>query len=60
MLMGFVFGALGGVIAALTGVPDKSALYGTLGGWVASFPATIVALKYAVSKHLMKGVLRAS
>lgn len=60
LLLGFGLGAVGGVIAALAGVPDQSGLYGALGGWVASIPATIVALKYAVSKHLMKGVLRGS
>lgn len=49
---GFVLGFIGGFAAALTHTPDKAAIYGMIGGYIAAIPASILALKQALSKHL--------
>ena len=49
----FVLGFIGGVIAAGTGNPDLTNTYGTVGGYIVSILATILALKQAISKHLL-------
>lgn len=60
LLFGFVLGAFSGGIAGFLGVPEKAAFYGGIAGWVATFPATMLALKQSVSRHLTQGVLRAA
>ena len=52
MLGGFVLGAIGGVIAAAMHAPDKAVIYGAVGGYIATIPASMLALKQALSKHL--------
>jgi len=52
---GFVFGAIGGVLAVILGDPSKAAAYGTVGGYIAAVLASMLAFKQAIQKHL--GVL---
>ena len=52
LLGGFVLGAVAGVIAAVLGVPEKANLYGTIAGYAAALPASMLGLKQALSKHL--------
>jgi Mg/Co/Ni transporter MgtE len=52
MLLGATFGFLAGFYAAFSGVPDKGALYGAIGGWVAAIPGSMLAIKQSVSRHL--------
>ena len=52
VLGGFALGAVGGAIAVATGVPEKAQFYGSIGGYIASIPATMLAVKQALSKHL--------
>ena len=59
-VFGLVLGALAGGFAGFLGSPEKGAFYGGIAGWVATFPATMLALKQSVSKHLERGALRAS
>jgi hypothetical protein len=49
---GFLLGALGGLSAALSGVPQTAAQYGQVGGLIASIPASVLAVKQALGKHL--------
>ena len=49
---GFVFGAVGGVIAGFTGAADQAGIYGAIGGWLASIPASMLGLKQSLSRHL--------
>jgi hypothetical protein len=51
---GFVFGAAGGVVAALSGNLEKAEIYGMIGGYIATIPASILATKHALSKHLVR------
>lgn len=51
---GCVLGAIGGFVAAISGSPEKATDYGTIGGWIASLPASILALKHALPKHLVR------
>ena len=50
---GFALGFIGGFIAALIGAPEKAALWGTIGGYIAGIPASMLAVKQAMSKHLL-------
>ena len=52
LLGGFLLGAVAGAIAAVMGVPEKANLYGTIAGYIAAFPASMLGLKQALSKHL--------
>jgi hypothetical protein len=52
LLGGFLLGAVAGVIAAVLGVPEKAHLYGTIAGYIAALPASMLGLKQALSKHL--------
>lgn len=49
---GFVLGAIGGVLAVATGVPEKAQIYGAIGGYIASIPLSMLAMKHALSKHI--------
>jgi hypothetical protein len=49
---GLILGALGGAFAVIAGAPEKSALYGAVGGYIAMFPASILGLKQGLSRHL--------
>jgi len=49
---GFVLGCIGGVLAAVTRHPEKATLFGLIGGYVGSIPASMLGLKQALSKHL--------
>lgn len=47
VLAGFILGAIGGVIAAVTGNPGQASAYGTVGGYIGSIPASMLAVKQA-------------
>jgi hypothetical protein len=49
---GFVFGALGGLLASIIGVPEQASIYGAVGGYLASIPLSMLAMKQALTKHL--------
>jgi hypothetical protein len=59
-LLGFVFGFIGGVIAALMHHPENAAIYGMIGGYIASIPASMLAVKQGVEKHLQSLVAAAT
>lgn len=48
--LGFVAGLLAGIVATFAG--GNSAIWGGVAGWVVSIPASMLALKLALSKHL--------
>ncbi len=50
---GFILGFIGGFLAAAMGHPEKAALYGMLSAYIISIPASMLALKQALSKHLL-------
>ncbi|MDR7134049.1 hypothetical protein J2X06_002928 [Lysobacter niastensis] len=56
-IYGFVFGvllgAIGGVFAAVRGVPEQAQMYGAALGYLGTIPASMLALKQALSKHLV-------
>jgi hypothetical protein len=52
LLGGVVLGALGGVLAATTGVPEKGELYGAIAGYIAAIPASMIGMKQGLSRHL--------
>jgi hypothetical protein len=49
---GSVLGAILGAIAGATGHLDMAKLYGSVGGYIASVPASILALKQTLNLHL--------
>ena len=49
---GFVLGFVGGVIAALLSTPEKAVLFGMVGGYIAAIPASMLAVKQAIARHL--------
>ena len=49
---GFILGFIGGFAAALLHTPEKAALFGAIGGYIAAIPASMLGLKQALSKHL--------
>ena len=49
---GFVFAALGGFLAVITGAQEQAAIYGAIGGYLVSIPLSMLAMKQALSKHL--------
>ena len=49
---GFVLGTVGSVVARLTEVPDRAQIYAVIGGYLASVPLSMLAMKHALSKHL--------
>jgi uncharacterized YccA/Bax inhibitor family protein len=51
-LGGFVLGFIGGFMAALMHSPGRARLYGMAGGYIAGVPASMFAVKQAISKHL--------
>lgn len=51
VIAGAVLGFVGGFIATYTD-PSQAGTYGRIGGYVASVPATLLAFKHALSKHL--------
>ena len=52
LLGGMALGAIAGAIAGFMGAPEKAGLYGSIGGYVAAIPASMLGLKQALSKHL--------
>lgn len=52
LLIGFALGAAAGVYAGAIGQPEKGVLYGAFAGWLATIPASLIAMKKALSKHL--------
>lgn len=52
LLIGFALGAAAGVYAVAIGQPEKGVLYGAFAGWLATIPASLIAMKKALSKHL--------
>lgn len=52
VLASFVLGAIGGVIAVVIHSPEKARVYGEIGGYIGSIPASMLALKQTLSKHL--------
>jgi Mg/Co/Ni transporter MgtE len=51
-ILGAVLGFIGGLVMGLTGHYDNAGLVGALMGWIATFPASIWALKAALNaKH---------
>jgi hypothetical protein len=48
---GFVLGFIGGFIAAMHD-PSQAATYGTIGGYIAAIPASMLALKQALQKNM--------
>lgn len=52
LLIGFALGAAAGVYAGAIGQPEKGVLYGAFAGWLATIPASLIAMKIALSKHL--------
>jgi hypothetical protein len=53
VLLGALLGGIAGGYVGATGHPEKGALYGAIAGWVATIPASMLALKQAISKHLV-------
>lgn len=51
-LGGFALGFMGGVIAALIGAPEKAVIFGMAGGYIAALPASLLAVKQAITRHL--------
>jgi hypothetical protein len=54
LALGALLGFFIGLYAAFSGVPDRAALYGALAGWIGAVPASMLALKQAISKHLTR------
>jgi len=52
LLLGAFLGTFAGVFALVSGAPDKGGLYGAVVGWIASIPASMFALKQALTKHI--------
>ncbi|HEX5304761.1 MAG TPA: hypothetical protein VFW82_01600 [Dyella sp.] len=52
VLGGFILGFIGGFWAAIMHSPERAPLYGLIGGYIASIPASMLAVKQAISKHL--------
>ena len=51
-LLGVVLGFCAGIYAGISGVPERGALYGTIAGWIGTIPASMLAIKQSISKHL--------
>lgn len=51
LLIGFVFGAIGGFFAAVSGSTASAQGYGQIGGLLAGLPASLIAMKQALVKH---------
>jgi hypothetical protein len=51
-LGGIVLGGIGGAVAGIAHAPENASLYGAIGGYVASIPASMLGLKQSLSKHL--------
>lgn len=53
VIYGVLSGAiLGGIAGSFANTPEQGAVYGGVAGWIASIPASMFALKQAISKHL--------
>lgn len=51
LLIGLVFGGIGGFIAAASGSPAYAHGYGQIGGLLAGIPASLIAMKQTLAKH---------
>lgn len=49
---GLVLGFVAGMVAGMRGEPDMAADYGSIAGYIAAIPASMLALKQALAKHL--------
>ena len=52
LIGGFILGFIGGVVAAMLQDPQNAQLYGMIGGYMGSIPASMLALKQALQKHV--------
>jgi Mg/Co/Ni transporter MgtE len=52
VLGGIVLGAIGGALAAMLHTPEKATTFGSVGGYIAGIPASMLGVKQALSKHL--------
>lgn len=53
VVYGFLLGAvLGGAAGLMAGSPEQATSYGGLAGYLATFPASMLAMKQALTKHL--------
>ena len=49
---GAILGALFGIIAGITGHLDKASFVGNIGGYIATVPASMLALRQTLNVHL--------
>lgn len=53
MIYGMLLGALlGGIAGFFAGTPERGALFGGIAGYIGTIPASMLALKQALTKHL--------
>jgi hypothetical protein len=52
VVLGMLLGGMAGFYAVVSGASEQAAVYGSIAGWVATLPASLLALKQAVSRHL--------
>jgi hypothetical protein len=52
LLGGLILGMIGGILAALSGVPEQAQQFGTVGGYIAAIPASMLGTKQGLSAHL--------
>jgi uncharacterized membrane protein YeaQ/YmgE (transglycosylase-associated protein family) len=49
---GAVLGLVAGIYAQASGHPEQGAIYGAIAGYLGTIPASMLAVKQALSKHL--------
>lgn len=54
LLGGFVLGFVGGFTAGAIGAPEYAEAWGVIGGYIASIPASMLAVKLAIPKHMAR------
>jgi hypothetical protein len=53
VIYGMLLGALlGGIAGFFAGTPERGALFGAIVGYIGTIPASMLALKQALTKHL--------
>lgn len=52
LIGGFILGFIGGFTAGVVGAPEYAEAWGIVGGYMASIPASMAAVKFAIPKHL--------
>lgn len=53
VIAGMVLGYIGGIIAISMDSPEKSIIFGSIAGFIGSIPTSMLAIKQALSKHLL-------